>query len=95
MDGTNQTGIYLMRIKPTAEIQELIPLDGLRLKIIHHQVKKLCTRCFDAHLRKNCQVDKKSWFDYIRKFMIENEGIDKAFYGDLYERVVKNAGKTR
>ena len=94
-DGTNRTGIYLMRIKPTAEIPELIPLDGLRLKIIHHQVKKLCTRCFDAHLRKNCQVDKKSWFDYIRKFMIENEDIDKAFYGDLYERVVKNAGKTR
>ena len=53
LDGTNRTGIYLMRIKPTAEIPELIPLDGLRLKIIHHQVKKLCTRCFDAHLRKN------------------------------------------
>ena len=36
-DGTNRTGVYLMRIKLTSKIPELIPLDGLRLKIIHHQ----------------------------------------------------------
>ena len=52
-DGTNRTGIYVLRIKLSQEIPELIPLDGLRLKIMHHQVKKLCTRCYEPHLRKN------------------------------------------
>ena len=79
----------------TREIPELIPLDGLRLKIIHRQVKKLCTRCFEAHLRKDCEEDKKTWFDYIRKFMSENEEIENEFYGGHYERVLKDSKKLR
>ena len=58
-DGTNRTGVYLLRMKLSREIPELIPLDGLRVKIVHHQVTKLCTRCFETHLRKNCEGKKK------------------------------------
>ena len=94
-DGTNRTGVYLMRIKLKQEIPELIPLDGLRIKIIHHQVKKLCTRCFETHLRKDCEEEKKSWFDYVRKFMAENAEIDKEFYGGHYDRVLKDSQKSQ
>ena len=75
-DGTNRTGVYLMRIKLKQEIPELIPLDGLRIKIIHHPIKKLCTRCFEPHLRKDCDEEKKTGFDYVRKFMAENAEMD-------------------
>ena len=94
-DGTNRTGIYLLRIKLSQEIPELIPLDGLRIKILHHQVKKLCTRCYEAHLKKNCDGDKKSWFEYVRKFMNENGEIENEFYGGLYEIVIRDYKKTR
>ena len=94
-DGTNRTGIYLLRMKLSKEIPELIPLDGLRLKVIHHQVRKLCTRCYEAHLRKNCEGEKKTWFDYVWKFMSENDEIDKEFYGGLNERMKKDSKKTK
>ena len=94
-DGTNRTGIYSLRMKLTKEIPELIPLDGLRIKIIHHQVRKLCARCYKGHLRKNCESEKKSWFDYVRKFMNENVEINKEFYGGLYERIKKESKTTK
>ena len=94
-DGTNRTGIYVLRIKLSQEIPELIPLSGLRLKIMHHQVKKLCTRCYEPHLRKNCDGEKKSWFDYVRRFMDENGEIENEFYGGLYERVIRDHKNTR
>ena len=51
-------------------------------------MKKLCARCHETHLRKDCQEEKKTRFDYIRKFMGENEEIDSEFYGGLYERMM-------
>ena len=94
-DGTNRTGTYLLRIKLSKEIPELIPLDGLRVKIIHHQVTKLCTRCYDTHLRRDCESEKKSWYDYVRAFMSENDEIESDFYGELYDRIMKDSRKLK
>ena len=94
-DGTNWTRVYLIRMILTCEIPELIPLDCFRLKIVHHQVKKLCTRCYNTHLRKDCHEGKKTWFDYVRKFMDEDVEIENEFYGSLYERVMKDSKKAK
>ena len=44
-DGTNRIGIYVVRITPNEEIPELIPMEGLRVKIIagHRGPVGLCT----------------------------------------------------
>ena len=58
--------------------------------IQHPNVKKLCTGCFEKHLRKDCKNSKKNWLDYMTSFMEENPGIPKEFYGDVVERMEKN-----
>ena len=54
-DGTNRTGIYVVKITPNVEITELIPINGLRVKISHPRVARLCTGCFQWHLIKECK----------------------------------------
>ena len=81
-DGTNRTGVYVVRMRMDNELPELIPIDGLRVKCQYHTVKKLCTSCYGKHLRKNCKEEKISWFDYIRNFRDENPDIPDDFYGE-------------
>ena len=45
-DGTNWTGVYVAKILPHSEIPELIPIDGLRVRISHPQVARLCAGCY-------------------------------------------------
>ena len=81
-DGTNRTGVYVVRMRMDNELPELIPIDGLRVKCQYHTVKKLCTSCYGKHLRKNCTEEKISWFDYIQNFRDGNPDIPDDFYGD-------------
>ena len=55
----------------------------------------LTIRCYQGNLRKDCEEEKKTWFDYIRKFMSENDEIEKEFYGGHYERVLKDSKKSK
>ena len=68
------------------EIPELIPFKGLRIKIQHLDVTKLCTGCYGEHLRKNCKEAKKSWDDYVKIFAEQYPDIPKEFFGEHRER---------
>ena len=88
-DGTNRTGVYIIKMNPSEEIPELIPLDGLRLKVQHPDITKLCTSCYGEHLRKNCPNEKITWDDYVEHFRQMNPSFPNEYYG------TSKAGKRR
>ena len=71
------------------EIPELLPLDGLRVKLQYRGVPKLCTGCYGKHLRRDCKEPKILWRDYIENFMAANPEIPIDFYGQSVKRVQK------
>ena len=77
-DGTNRTGVYILKIIPHMEIPELIP-NRERVKIQHYQVARLCTGCYERHLRKDCKNGKISWSQYVRKFAHEFRSFQVSF----------------
>ena len=85
-DGTNRTGTYLLNMIIDTEIPEIIPLEGLRVKLQYQGVRKLCTICFGRHLRKDCEESKVTWTEYIKLFKEENPSIPDDFYGSNLER---------
>ena len=91
-DGTNRTGVYVVRMILENEIPELIPFSGLRIKIQHPDIKKLCTSCYGEHLRKTCNKAGRTWFEYVEDFIVENPDITKEFYGSTLERMKKISG---
>ena len=86
-EGTNRTGIYSLRMIIDSEIPELLPIDGLRIKLQYQGVKKLCTGCYGKHLRRDCKDQKISWKDYIEYFIESNPQIPKDFYGASLEKM--------
>ena len=88
-EGTNRTGIYSLRMIVDNEIPELIPLDGLRVKLQYQGVTKLCTGCYGKHLRRDCNEKKITWKDYVEYFVESNPDIPLDFYGSGLERQVK------
>ena len=91
VDGTNRTGVYVVRMVLEDEIPELIPFNGLRIRVQHPDVKKLCTGCYGQHLRKTCNNAGRTWFDYVEDFVSENPDIPKEFYGSILERMKKTS----
>ena len=87
-DGTNRTGIYTLRMIMDKGPPELIPVDGVRMKLQFRGVKKLCTGCYGEHLRKNCNEPKKKWTDYIKIFRESNPDIPDDFFGEFANRTV-------
>ena len=87
-DGTNRTGIYVLKIIPHSYIPELVPIDRLRVRISHTTLA-LCTGCYEKHLRRNCENEKISWPEYVKKFILENSEIPREFYGNFIDRVKK------
>ena len=88
-EGTNRTGVYMLKMIVDQEIPEILPIEGLRVKLQYQGVKKLCTACFGKHLRKNCDGSKITWADYIRTFKESNLDIPDEFYGENLERFEK------
>ena len=86
-EGSNRTGIYTVKMNLHQKIPEWLPLDGLRVKIQHKGIQKLCNTCYGNHLRKDCTEEKKSWADYILQFRSENPEIPDNFYGKWIEIV--------
>ena len=80
-DGSNRTGIYSARMNLHQKIPEWLPLDGLRVRIQHPGMQKLCNGCFGSHLRKDCENEKVSWKDYVSSFRTRNPEIPESFYG--------------
>ena len=56
-------------------------MEGLRIKIKYHNIRRLCTNCYGKHLRKDCTGSKKTWSDYIKKFASDYPELPKDFYG--------------
>ena len=75
------------------KIPEWLPLDGLRIKIQHKGMQKLCSVCFGHHLRKDCNEEKVSWAEYVRKFRSENPDISDEFYGKWIEIIRESSSK--
>ena len=63
------------------KIPEWLPLDGLRVRVQHPGMQKLCNGCYGNHLRRDCTSQKVSWNDYIGIFKNENPDIPESFYG--------------
>ena len=53
-EGSNRTGIYIVKMKVHQHIPEWLPLDGLRVKVQYPNMKKQCNGCYENHLRKDC-----------------------------------------
>ena len=79
----------MVKIVPHCEIPELIPIDGLRVRISYPQIERLCTGCYEKHLRRDCENEKITWPAYVKKFILENPEIPKELYGSCYGRVMK------
>ena len=47
-DGTNWTGVYVAKILPHSEIPELIPIDGLRVKIMFCAMSLILKWCHEC-----------------------------------------------
>ena len=62
-EGLNRTGIYTVNMILHQKIPEWLPMDGLRIKIQHKGIQKLCNVCYGNHLRKDCNEEKLSWPD--------------------------------
>ena len=92
-EGSNRTGIYTARMNLHQKIPERLPLDGLRVRIQHQGMQKLCNGCYGHHLRKECQNEKVGWLDYVGIFMQENPEIPESFYGKWAEKLSKTDGK--
>ena len=64
-------------------------MDGLRIKIQHKGIQKLCSVCYGHHLRKDCTEEKLSWADYVTSFRSGNPEISDDFYGKWIDLVKK------
>ena len=80
-EGSNRTGIYIVKMKVHQHIPEWLPLDGLRVKVQYPGMKKLCNGCYGNHLRKDCNNEKLPWADYVTNFKDHNPEIPDEFYG--------------
>ena len=86
-EGSNRTGVYTVNMIQHQKIPEWLPMDGLRIKIQHKGIQKLCNVCYGHHLRKDCIEEKLSWADYLTSFRSENPEISDEFYGKWIEIV--------
>ena len=68
-------------------------MDGLRIKIQHKGIQKLCNWCYGHHLRKVCSEEKVNWADYVITFKAENPDISEAFYGKWNEKTKEETYK--
>lgn len=60
LDGTNAMGIYLVKIKLRKPIPQVLPLEGKRVKVYYHSIRKLCANCFGRHPRKDFKMKRFS-----------------------------------
>ena len=74
-EGSNRTGIYTVNMILHQKIPEWLPMDGLRIKIQHKGIQKLCSGCYGHHLRKDCTEEKLSWADYVTSIRSGNPEI--------------------
>ena len=80
-EGSNRTGIYLVRMMIHQDIPEWLPAEGLRIKIQYAKIKKQFNNCYENHLRKDCENEKLSWSEYVKKFRLRYPEIPDEFYG--------------
>ena len=92
-DGTNRTGIYQASMILDSEMPELIPVDGLRVRLQYQGVSKLCSGCYGRHLRKGCKFPKITWPDYVKQFRESNPEIPDDFYGENLEKLLNPKSK--
>ena len=73
----DQNGKFqIYNISSYQKIPEWLPLDGLRVRIQHPGIQKLCNGCFGCHLRKECENEK-----VFTIFKTRNPDIPESFYG--------------
>ena len=62
-------GTYKIKIKLNKDIPNYIPAAGKKIRIGHSGIPFLCTNCYRAHHRKNCNNAKVTWVQYVKRFI--------------------------
>ena len=43
-EGTNRTGTYVVRVRLTRKVPEIVPIDGRRIRISYEGIQTLCSK---------------------------------------------------
>ena len=78
-------GIYSVQMKLVANLPQVVPMCGKRIRLYHRGISKLCSNCFGAHIRTVCKSEKVPWIQYVCKFITEHPTIPPEFYGKWYQ----------
>ena len=82
-------GTYSVKMKLHKDIPQFLPMYGRRIRLYYKGISKLCTQCFGRHNRRSCANQKVPWINYIRDYMLKNEGVDEKLYGKWWEIIDK------
>ncbi len=60
---TNRTGTYMVKIRLSKDIPQLLPILGKRIKIYFPGIQRLCSNCFGQHPKSACKSKRVVWTD--------------------------------
>ena len=60
---------YSVLMKLNSDVPQLLPMAGRRIKIYYSGIKRLCTRCFGHHNKKDCRNKKVQWIEKCCAFI--------------------------
>ena len=61
----------------------------MRVKIYYRGVRKLCTNCFNQHLKIDCKNEKVKWIDYVKWLVSKNPEFSNEQYGRWIQNLEK------
>ena len=78
-------GTYSVKMKLQKPIPQFLPMHSKRIRIYHNGISKLCSNCYGHHTRRQCRNEKRPWIEYVRDFMLENDGLGAEYYGKWWD----------
>jgi hypothetical protein len=63
------------------DLPHFVPICGNMIRLYYCGIPKMCTKCFGAHIRKDCTFTEVQWVKYIKMLMVNRERIPMEFYG--------------
>ena len=89
------TGIYAVKIRleDDADIPNMIPMFGKRVKLYYRGVQKQCSNCFATHQKGKCENERVTWLEYVFNFICANPDIPRDYFGKWTDIVEEKIGK--
>ena len=91
------TGSYLIKVRLTRLIPNIIPMHGLKIKCSYQGVKKQCSNCYEYHRNTNEKTktcEKKTFEEYIRLFEENNPNIPRSMMNLTNDEVITLDGNS-